>query len=300
MFKSGFVTIIGRPNVGKSTFLNKVLGKKITITSDKPQTTRNNISGIFTDEDAQIVFIDTPGIHKPKHKLGEFMTKEALRTIRAVDLVMLMVDSTENFSVADTYLLEELKHVKVPVFLILNKADIIEDVVRLKQLVDRYKAVYQFTGIFSISALRGDHTEKLIEDIKAMLEEGPKYYPDDQITDHPEKFIVSEMIREKVLRLTREEIPHSVMCTIDYIEQDDKVDNLLNIHASIIVERDSQKGIIIGKGGSMIKQIGTLARKDILDLLGTKVFLDLHVKVIKDWRNKDFHLKNFGYEEQLD
>jgi len=300
MFKSGFVTIIGRPNVGKSTFLNKVLGKKITITSDKPQTTRNNISGIFTDEDAQIVFIDTPGIHKPKHKLGEFMTKEALRTIGAVDLVMLMVDSTENFSIADTYLLEALKNVKVPVFLILNKADLIEDVIRLKGLVDRYKAVYQFDGIFSISALRGDHTEKLLEDIKLILDEGPKYYPDDQITDHPEKFIVSELIREKVLRLTREEIPHSVMCTVDHIEADENVDNLLNIHASIIVERDSQKGIIIGKGGSMIKQIGTLARKDILDLLGTKVFLDLHVKVIKDWRNKDFHLKNFGYEKDVE
>ena len=299
MFKSGFVTIIGRPNVGKSTFLNKVLGKKITITSDKPQTTRNNISGIFTDEDAQIIFIDTPGIHKPKHKLGEFMTKEAIRTIGSVDLVMLMVDSTDNFSSGDQFLLEEIKHVKVPVFLILNKADLIEDVARLKVLVDRYKSLYKFSGIFSISALRGDHTEKLIEDIKLILEEGPKYYPDDQITDHPEKFIVSEMIREKVLRLTREEIPHSVMCLIDHIEQDKDVNNLLNIHASIIVERDSQKGIIIGKGGRMIKQIGTLARKDILDLLGTKVFLDLHVKVIKDWRNKDFHLKNFGYEEDL-
>jgi GTP-binding protein Era len=299
MFKSGFVTIIGRPNVGKSTFLNKVLGKKITITSDKPQTTRNNISGIFTDEDAQIVFIDTPGIHKPKHKLGEFMTKEAIRTIGAVDLVMLMVDSTDNFSQGDQVLLEELKNVKVPVFLILNKVDVIEDIVRLKELVDRYKAAYKFAGIFSISALRGDNTDKLIEDIKLMLEEGPKFYPDDQITDHPEKFIVSELIREKVLRLTREEVPHSVMCLIEHIKPDESVENLLNIYASIIVERDSQKGIIIGKGGRMIKQIGTLARKDILDLLGTKVFLDLHVKVIKDWRNKDFHLKNFGYEEDL-
>lgn len=299
MFKSGFVTIIGRPNVGKSTFLNKVLGKKITITSDKPQTTRNNISGIYTSDTSQIIFIDTPGIHKPKHKLGEFMTKEAINTLRSVDLIMFMVDGNERFGSGDQFIIEELKKVRIPVMLIVNKADLTEDITKLKENIDKYKKAYDFKGIFSISAKRGDNVERLLEDIENELEEGPKYYPDDQITDHPEKFIISELVREKVLRLTREEIPHSVMCLIDNMEYDEKNPRLINIHASIIVERDSQKGIIIGKGGSMIKEIGTLARKDILYLLGNKVFLDLHCKVVKDWRNKDFHLRNYGYKEEL-
>lgn len=299
MFKSGFVTIIGRPNVGKSTFLNKVLGKKITITSDKPQTTRNNISGIFTSESSQIIFIDTPGIHKPKHKLGEFMTAEAINTLRSVDLIMFMTDGNETFGRGDQFIIDELKKVKIPVFLIVNKADLTEDITKLKENIDKFKEAYDFKGIFSISAKRGDNVERLIEDIEHELVEGPKYYPEDQITDHPERFIISELIREKVLRLTREEVPHSVMCLIDYMEYDEKNPRLINIHASIIVERDSQKGIIIGKGGSMIKEIGTLARKDILYLLGNKVFLDLHCKVVKDWRNKDFHLRNYGYVEEL-
>ena len=299
MFKSGFVTIIGRPNVGKSTFLNKVLGKKITITSDKPQTTRNNISGIFTRESSQIIFIDTPGIHKPKHKLGEFMTSEAINTLKSVDLIIFMTDGNEEFGRGDQFIIDELKKVRIPVFLIVNKADLTEDITKLKRNIDRFKAAYNFKGIFSISAKRGDNIERLLEDIENELEEGPKYYPEDQITDHPERFIISELIREKVLRLTREEIPHSVMCLIDYMEYDEKNPRLINIHASIIVERDSQKGIIIGKGGSMIKEIGTLARKDILYLLGNKVFLDLHCKVVKDWRNKDFHLRNYGYIEEL-
>ncbi|AIO19004.1 GTPase Era [Candidatus Izimaplasma bacterium HR1] len=299
MFKSGFVTIIGRPNVGKSTFLNKVLGKKITITSDKPQTTRNNISGIFTRESSQIIFIDTPGIHKPKHKLGEFMTSEAINTLKSVDLIIFMTDGNEEFGRGDQFIIEELKKVRIPVFLIVNKADLTEDITRLKRNIDKFKAAYNFKGIFSISAKRGDNIERLLEDIENELEEGPKYYPEDQITDHPERFIISELVREKVLRLTREEIPHSVMCLIDYMEYDEKNPRLINIHASIIVERDSQKGIIIGKGGAMIKEIGTLARKDILYLLGNKVFLDLHCKVVKNWRNKDFHLRNYGYIEEL-
>jgi len=297
VFKSGFVTIIGRPNVGKSTFLNKVLGQKITITSDKPQTTRNNISGIFTSETSQIIFIDTPGIHKPHHKLGAFMTKEAINTLGRVDVVMYMIDGNETMGTGDELIIEELKKVKVPVLLIVNKADLTDDIVALKYNIDRFKRAFDFTGIFSISALRGDNVERLLGDIEDMLEEGPKYYPDDQITDHPEKFIMGELIREKVLNLTREEIPHSVMCLIEYMEYDDVNPRLINIHATIIVERDSQKGIIIGKGGSMIKQIGALARKDILHLLGNKVFLDLHCKVVKDWRNKDFHLRNYGYTE---
>lgn len=299
MFRSGFVTIIGRPNVGKSTFLNNVLGQKISIMSDKPQTTRNNISGIYTCDTSQIIFIDTPGIHKPKHKLGTFMTNEAINTLNTVDLIMFMVDSTMAPGKGDMFIIEELKKVKVPVFLVVNKVDNITDIVKLKKNIDTYKAAFKFEGIFTVSALRGDNVDKLLLDIEAMLEEGPKYYPDDQITDHPEKFIMSELIREKVLHLTKEEVPHSVMCIIDYMEYDKTNPNLVNINASIIVERDSQKGIIIGKGGKMIKEIGTRARKDILYLLGNKVFLDLHVKVEKNWRNKDFHLRNFGYTEEI-
>jgi GTP-binding protein Era len=295
MFKSGFVTIIGRPNVGKSTFLNTVLERKITITSDKPQTTRNNISGIYTCDTSQIIFIDTPGIHKPKHKLGAFMTSEAIHTLNSVDLVLFMVDGNETFGRGDEFIIEQLRNVKVPVFLLVNKADLTDDIVRLKENIDRYKKAFTFKGIFSISALRGDNIKRILKDVEAELEEGPKYYPEDQITDHPERFIISELIREKVLHLTREEIPHSVMVLLDNMEYDKDNPRLLNIHATIIVERNSQKGIIIGKGGSMIKEIGTLARKDILHLLGNKVYLDLHCKVVKDWRNKDFHLRNYGY-----
>lgn len=297
MFKSGFVTIVGRPNVGKSTFMNKVLGQKVTITSNKPSTTRNNISGIYTTDEAQVVFIDTPGIHKPKHKLGEFMTKEAINTLRSVDLIMFMIDGNEEIGRGDRFIIDLLQRVKVPVFLIVNKADKTTDIVALKESIDIYKKLFNFKGIFSISALRGDNIDLLLIDIISELEEGPKYYPDNQITDHPEKFIISELIREKVLQLTKEEVPHSVMCVIDYMQNDDVNPLLINIHASIIVERASQKGIIIGKGGKMIKEIGTRARKDILYLLGSKVYLDLHCKVEKNWRNKDFFLRNFGYKD---
>jgi GTP-binding protein Era len=227
------------------------------------------------------------------------MTKEAINTLRSVDAVLFMIDGNKTFGRGDEFIIEELKKIKVPVLLIVNKADLTEDIVTLKNSIDKYKQAYPFYGVFSISALRGDNVELLLKDIEEVLSEGPKYYPDDQITDHPERFIISELVREKVLQLTKEEIPHSVMCLIDYMEYDNVNPRLINIHASIIVERDSQKGIIIGKGGSMIKQIGTLARKDILHLLGNKVFLDLHCKVVKDWRNKDFHLRNYGYTEEL-
>ncbi len=295
MFRSGFVAIIGRPNAGKSTFVNKVLNKKIAITSDKPQTTRNNIRAIHTTNDAQIIFVDTPGIHKPKHKLGSFMTSEAINTLKSVDLIVFMTDGLKPFGKGDQFIIEELKKVSVPVFLLVNKVDGVKDIVKLKNYIDQFKEAYNFDGVFTISALRGDNVDLILEDIVEKLPEGPMYYPKDQVTDYPERFIIAEMIREKVLRLTREEVPHSVMVLIDYIEYDKEIPNLLNINASIIVERPSQKGIIIGKGGNLIKQIGTYARKDILNLLGVKVFLDLHVKVEKDWRNKNFHLRNFGY-----
>jgi len=297
MFKSGFITIIGRPNVGKSTFINNVLGQKIAITSPKPQTTRNNISGIYTGEDAQLIFIDTPGIHKPKHKLGEYMTREAINTLNSVDLVMFMVDATQKMGPGDKYIINELKRSRAKVFLIINKLDLVEDYDRLKSNVDEYKSEYNFDKAFGISALTGDNIDLLLQDIKDVLEEGPKYYPDDQVTDHPEKFIISELIREKVLRLTKEEVPHGVMVLIDSMKPAEDNPNLMEISASIIVERNSQKGIIIGKGGKMIKEIGTQARKDILHLIGTKVFLDLYCRVEKNWRNKEFHLRNFGYQD---
>lgn len=297
MFKSGFVTIVGRPNVGKSTFLNQVLKTKVTITSNKPQTTRNNISGIYNDDDSQVIFIDTPGIHKAKHKLGEFMTKEAINTLKSVDLIMFMIDATEKLDSQDEYIISKLKEVRIPVFLIVNKVDLISDILRLKENIDSYKKAFKFKGVFAVSAFRGDNVDLLLEDIKGELSEGPKYYPDNQLTDHPDKFIISELIREKVLQLTKEEVPHSVMIVIDSMKNNDENPKLIDIHASIIVERPSQKGIIIGKGGSMIKEIGVRARKDILYLLGSKIYLDLYCKVEKDWRNKDFHLKNFGYKE---
>ncbi|PAT02362.1 GTPase Era [Candidatus Izimaplasma bacterium ZiA1] len=297
MFKSGFITIVGRPNVGKSTFINNVLGQKIAITSPKPQTTRNNISGIYTGEDAQLIFIDTPGIHKPKHKLGEYMTREAINTLNSVDLVMFMVDATQKMGPGDKFIMNELKKSRAKVFLIINKLDLVEDYDKLKNNVGEYKAEYKFDQAFAISALNGDNIDLLLQDIKDVLEEGPKYYPDDQVTDHPEKFIISELIREKVLRLTKEEVPHGVMVLIDSMKPAEDNPNLMEISASIIVERTSQKGIIIGKGGKMIKEIGTQARKDILHLIGTKVFLDLYCRVEKNWRNKEFHLRNFGYQD---
>jgi len=298
MFKSGFVSIIGKPNVGKSTFLNHVMGEKITITSHKPQTTRNTIRGIYNDEDSQIIFIDTPGIHESKHKLGAYMTDSALRTLNSVDLILYMVSGVDKMDPIDTMIIERLRTINTPVFLVVNKIDIAKDIDRLEAMIHTFKAAHQFEGVFAISALEGTHTNLLLEDIKERLEEGPKYYPDDMHTDHPEKFLIAERIREKVLELTQEEVPHSVMVLIDQLSVDEETPHLLNIHATIVVERDSQKGIIIGKGGRMVKMIGTRARKDILDLLGTKIFLDLHVKVVKDWRNKELYLRNFGYKDE--
>lgn len=294
-YKSGFVAIIGRPNVGKSTFLNRVIGQKIAIMSDKPQTTRNKIQGVYTDDDAQIIFIDTPGVHKPKHKLGDFMMKVALNALREVDLILFMVNAEEGFGRGEAFIIERLKEVDTPVFLVINKIDRVHPD-ELLPLIDRYKDLYPFAEIVPISALEGNNVDRLLEQIKERLPEGPQYYPPDQITDHPEQFIIAELIREKALHLTREEVPHSIAVVVERIERREGSPTVY-ISAVIVVERDSQKGIIIGKQGRMLKEIGQRARADIEALLGSRVFLELWVKVQKDWRNRLAQLRDFGFRE---
>ncbi len=294
-YKSGFISIIGRPNVGKSTFLNRVIGQKIAIMSDKPQTTRNKVQGVLTTNDAQYIFIDTPGIHKPKHKLGDFMMKVAQNTLKEVDLILFMVNAEEGYGRGEEFILEKFQTVSTPIFLVINKIDQIHPDELIK-IIDSYKEKYAFSEIIPISALEGNNVERLVGQIQNYLPEGPQYYPADQVTDHPERFIVSELIREKALHLTREEIPHSLAVLIDKMERKAEKD-IVHIMATIIVERDSQKGIVIGKQGKMLKEIGQLARLDIENLLGSKVFLELWVKVQKDWRNKMSNLRDFGFRE---
>lgn len=293
--KSGFISIIGRPNVGKSTFLNRVIGQKIAIMSDKPQTTRNKVQGVLTLDDSQLIFIDTPGIHKPKHRLGDFMMKVAQNTLKEVDLVLFMVNAQEGYGRGEEFIIEKLQNVKTPVFLVINKIDLIHPDELLK-LIESYNRKFNFAEIVPISALEGNNIEKLLEQIKEKMPEGPQFYPADQVTDHPERFIVSELIREKALHLTREEIPHSLAVVIEKMERQPEKE-MVHVMATIIVERDSQKGIIIGKQGGMLKEIGKRARHDIENLLGTKVFLELWVKVQKDWRNKATQLRDFGFRE---
>jgi GTPase len=295
-YKSGFISIIGRPNVGKSTFLNRVIGQKIAIMSDKPQTTRNKIQGVLTLDDTQMVFIDTPGIHKPKHKLGDFMMKVAQNTLKEVDLILFMVNAEEGFGRGEEFILEKFQTINTPIFLVINKIDQIHPD-ELLPLIESYKEKYPFKEIVPISALEGNNVERLLEQIKVYLPEGPQYYPADQVTDHPERFIITELIREKALHLTREEIPHSLAVVLDKIERQKGGKDIIHVMATVIVERDSQKGIIIGKQGGMLKEIGKRARVDIENLLGSKVFLELWVKVQKDWRNKMSQLRDFGFNE---
>ncbi|WP_173916107.1 GTPase Era [Halobacillus sp. Marseille-Q1614] len=294
-FKSGFVAIIGRPNVGKSTFMNRVIGEKIAIMSDKPQTTRNKIQGVLTDKDAQLIFIDTPGIHKPKHKLGDYMVNVAENTLNEVDAIMFMINAEEGYGRGDQFIIDRLQKVDQPVFLIVNKIDKVHPD-QLLPLIDQYREKLDFEEIIPISALVGNNVDHLLNVLKGHLPEGPQFYPEDQITDHPERFIVSELIREKVLHLTREEIPHSIAVVIETMKPREN-SNAVFIQAVIIVERKSQKGIIIGKQGSMLKEVGQRARKDIETLLGSKVYLELWVKVQKDWRNRQIQLSDFGYRE---
>lgn len=295
--KSGFVSIIGRPNVGKSTFMNRVIGHKIAIMSDKAQTTRNKIQGVMTREDAQIIFLDTPGIHKPKHKLGDYMMRVAKNTLSEIDAIMFMVNVNEDIGRGDEYIMEMLKNVKTPVFLVLNKIDLVHPDALMPK-IEKYKTYMDFTEIVPISALEGLNVDHFIDVLKDYLPEGPKYYPDDQISDDPEQFVVGEIIREKILHLTSEEIPHAIGVNVDRMikESEERV----RIEATIFVERDSQKGIVIGKGGKKLKEVGKRARRDIEMLFGSKVYLELWVKVQKDWRNKVNFIRQMGYVEDQD
>jgi len=296
-YKSGFISIIGRPNVGKSTFLNRVIGQKIAIMSDKPQTTRNKVQGVLTLENSQMIFIDTPGIHIPKHKLGDFMLKVAKNTLREVDVILFMVNAVEPRGKIDEYIMEMLEKNETPVFLVINKIDQVHPE-KLVDIIESYTKKYDFAEVLPISALQGNNVDKLLETIQSYLPQGPQYYPADQVTDHPERFIISELIREKVLHLTREEIPHSIAVVIDKIKKEEDTEkDMIRVSATIVVERDSQKGIVIGKKGALLKEVGTRARKDIEMLLGTNVYLELWVKVQKDWRNKSAHLKDYGFRD---
>lgn len=290
------MAILGRPNVGKSTFLNQVLGQKIAIMSDKAQTTRNKIMGIYTTNSEQIVFIDTPGIHKPKTALGDFMVESAYSTLREVETVLFMVPADEERGKGDNMIMERLKAAKIPVILVVNKIDKVHPDQLLEKIED-FRSQMDFKEIVPISALQGNNIPTLLNLLKKNLEEGYQYFPEDQITDHPERFLVSEMIREKVLLLTKQEVPHSVAVVIDSMKRNEETDKI-HIRATIMVERDSQKGIIIGKKGSMLKKIGQLARRDIEIMLGDKVFLETWVKVKKNWRDKKLDLADFGYNKK--
>ncbi|MDN5952096.1 MAG: GTPase Era [Loigolactobacillus coryniformis] len=294
-FHSGFVAIVGRPNVGKSTFLNRVVGQKVAIMSNKAQTTRNKIQGIYTTEHSQIVFIDTPGIHKPQNKLDEFMMNSATSALNEVDAVLFMVSAKDRMGAGDTFIIDQLKKVKQPVYLIVNKIDTVHPN-DLAPFVEQYQAELDFAQVFPISALQGNNVDELLARLNHYLQECPQYYPDDQITDHPEYFVVSELIREKILELTRDEVPHSVAVNVERMRRNDQ--DKLKIEATIIVERDGQKGIIIGKGGKMLKEIGTRARRDIEHLLGDKVYLQLWVKIDKNWRDNQRYLNELGYQKK--
>ena len=292
-FKSGFITLIGRPNAGKSTLLNALLHEKVAIMSSKPQTTRDVVQGILTDEEAQFVFIDTPGVHKPQHELGRQMSRAAINSAYGVDVIYFLADATKEYGRGDEFILNNIKDFGAPVFLLLTKIDLMAKDKLLDTLM-KWQSVYEFAEIIPISAKMEDNLDTLLSVTKGYLKEGQLYYPEGQITDHSEKFMCGEMIREKVLQLTEEEVPHSVFVVIDDMKFDR---SKCHIHASIVVERDSQKGIIIGKGGSMLKQIGLLARQDIEQMLGKKVYLELFVRVEKDWRNKNRTLTELGYME---
>ncbi|WP_127496391.1 GTPase Era [Paenibacillus glycanilyticus] len=291
-FRSGFVAIIGRPNVGKSTLMNHLIGQKIAIMSDKPQTTRNKIHGVYTTDTSQIVFLDTPGIHKPQSKLGDYMMKTAEGALKEVEAVLFLIDVADGLGGGDRFIIEQLKKVDTPVLLVMNKIDKVQPE-KLLEIITQYKDLYPFAEIVPISALQGNNVETLLTQIQKYLPEGPQYYPADQVTDHPEQFVCAELIREKILHMTREEIPHSIAVGIEDMRVQEN--GVVYIGAVIFVERDSQKGIIIGKKGALLKEVGKQARRDIEALLGSRTFLELWVKVKKDWRNQERVLKDFGF-----
>lgn len=291
-FKSGFVAIIGRPNVGKSTLMNQMIGQKIAIMSDKPQTTRNRIHGVLTTDEGQIVFLDTPGIHKPQSRLGDFMMKSALNTLNEVEAILFLIDVSEGLGGGDKFIIEKLAQVNTPVFLVMNKIDKVEPE-QLLPIIEQYRGLHDFAEVVPVSAKQGNNVNTLVSTLFGYMEEGPQYYPDDQVTDFPEQFICAEFIREKILHVTREEVPHSIAVYIESMEK--KENGVVHIGAVILVERDSQKGIVIGKQGMFLKEIGRQARMDIERLLGSKIFLELWVKVKKDWRNRESVLKELGF-----
>ncbi len=291
--KVGFIALIGRPNAGKSTLINSILNEKIAIMSAKPQTTRDVVQGILTTQDAQYVFIDTPGVHKGQNELGRQMSKNALSSAYGVDVILFLADATKPFGKGDEFILNTIKEYDTPVFLLLNKIDLLKKE-ELIQTLNAWKEVYPFKEIIPLSAKTKDNVETLLDVVKGYLNEGELYYPEGQITDHSERFMVSELVREKVLQLTEEEVPHSVFVRVDNMKFERKV---VHIHATIVVDRDSQKGIIIGKGGSMLKMIGEKSRLEMEHMFGKKVFLELFVRAEKDWRNKPKTLTELGYME---
>ena len=293
-FKSGFVTLIGRPNVGKSTLMNYLIGQKIAITSNKPQTTRNRIQTVLTTDEGQIVFVDTPGIHKAKNKLGEYMVNVAEKTLNEVDVVLWLVEPTTFIGAGEQHIAKQLQRVKTPVILVINKVDSVKRE-EILPAIAAYKDIYDFADIVPVSARSGDNTDELLRVIMKYLPYGPMFYDEDTVTDQPERQIVAELIREKALHSLQDEIPHGIAVAIDRMKMQNKV---MHIDATIICERDSHKGIIIGKQGSMLKKIGSTARYEIERMLDCKVNLKLWVKVKKDWRDSEFLMKNFGYREE--
>lgn len=292
--KCGFVSLVGRPNVGKSTLLNKILGMKLAITSDKAGTTRNIINGIYNDNDSQIIFVDTPGIHKPTHKLGNLLNKKAYTNTMGVDIVLFLIDISKGYGKGDEFILNRIKDKDVPIFLLLNKIDMVKDKTKLLKDIDELRKLYDFKEIIPISAKNGNNTDTLIECIKDNLEEQERIYSEDELTNVSTRFIMGELVREKVLELTRDEIPHSVTC---YVESFEELDDIVNIQVLIVVDRDNLKKIIIGKQGKMLKEIGTRARFDMENFLGKKVYLETYVKTLKNWRDQEKYFEELGLEE---
>lgn len=291
--KSGFVSLVGRPNVGKSTLLNSIIGTKVAITSNKPQTTRNVIQGIYNEEDTQIIFVDTPGVHKPNHKLGKYLNKQVYSNIDDVDVILMLVDGSQELGSGDKYIIEKLKEKNIPVILVINKIDkLTHDEILLK--IAEYKDLYEFSEIVPLSALKNNNIDELIKTIKNYLKDEIKYYEDNQITNKPLTFTIAEIVREKVFELTHEEVPHSLTCIVENIEKDK---NSYHINVAIIVDRDSLKKIIIGNRGSKIKEVGIRARKELEILLNKKIYLELYVKTIKKWRDKEKYLQEFGFND---